>query len=311
MKSKVQVLLGVAVVFVLALGANLNNYAIAEDQGAATEGATSDIAVSPSVDKMGYLTPGETYVREMRVVNPSDKDISFKIAASSFWVEDESYALKWGVSDSQFGKIAEWTDIDAAKVHTVKAGESYEFEYSIAVPENQAGGAQRLMVSVILGSNGDAGFVNTETHINTLIYANIEGDVHPDAEILVRSIQGFSFAPSIATRSTVKNNGDVDLDVKYKMQVTDFWSGDEAYAVEEEKVLMTDSTRMYEQVWSSAPMLGIFNVTQEITLLDEVHTYTGMTIICPLWLVLAIVIAIVLVIVYFVYRSNSRKKRRA
>ena len=307
MKFKLQLVLGVAVVFVLALGANLNNYAKAEDQGTASAG----VSVAPSIDKLGYLKPGETYEREITIVNPSDKDVSFKVATSSFWVEDESYALKWGVSNSQYGKISEWTNIDKAKTHTVKPDEEYKFKYAIAVPEDQPGGAQRLMVSIILGSTGEAGFVDTETHINTLIYANIEGDVHPGGEILSQSIQAFSFAPNIATRSTLKNTGDVDLDAKYRLQITDFWSGDEVYTAEEEKVLMTESTRMYEQIWDGAPVIGIFNVTQEITLMDGVHTYKGVTIICPLWLILVVVVGLVLIVVYLVYRNNARKKQRA
>ncbi|MFV0484847.1 MAG: hypothetical protein ACK5MU_01270 [Candidatus Saccharimonadales bacterium] len=310
MKSKLHILLGVAVVFVLGLGANLNNYAKAEDQGA-TEASSSDIAVSPSIDKLGYLKPGETYERTMTIVNPSDKTTSFKVNTSSFWVENESYELKWGVSESQYGKIAEWTDIDKTKVHTIDAGETYKFDYTITVPEDQAGGAQRLMVTIVLGSKGDAGFVTTETHINTLVYANIEGEIHPDAEILAHSIQNFSFSPSVVTRSTIKNTGDVDLDVKYKLYVADFWSGDEAYTSEEDKILMTDSTRMYEHIWSGAPALGVFNVTQEITLMGEVQTFTGVTIICPLWLVLLIVIAIVLIVIYFIHKSSKRKKQRA
>ncbi|MDR3298082.1 MAG: hypothetical protein LBT19_01785 [Candidatus Nomurabacteria bacterium] len=310
MKLKVQVLLGVAVVFVLALGANLNNYVNAEDQGAT--GATSEdtgLSVSPSIDKLGYLEPGETYTREITLVNSGDETRTFRVLTSSFWVEDEKYEVKWGVSESQYGKIASWTDIDPIKVHEVKAGEQYVFKYRISVPKNQAGGAQRLMVTINMGVTGGEKFINTETHINTLVFANIEGDVHSGAEIVSQNIEGFSFTPSINTISTLKNTGDVDLDVTYKVAVSNFFGGDEVYTTGEEKVLMTESARSFEQKWGDAPMLGIFRVKQEITLMGETHEFNGVTIICPLWLILAVVLIIVAIVVYLMYKQSARKRR--
>lgn len=310
MKIKMQIAFGIAAVFVLALGANLNYNANAKEQDPATNNQSKGLTVSPSVDKLGYLEPGETYTREITVVNPGDKNIAFKVLTSSFWVEDESYEVKWGVSESQYSKIAHWTDIDQTKVHEVKAGETYPFTYRIAVPEDQSGGAQRLMVTISLGQTGGEGFVTAETHLNTLIYANIEGDVHPNAEIVSRSIQVFSLEPIISTQSTLKNTGDVDLDVTYKLSAADFFSGEQKFSLEEEKTLMTESTRMFEQTWTQAPFLGVFHVTQEVTVLGEVHTFTSVAVICPLWLIVIVVLAVAGITLYLIYRHNDRKKRK-
>ncbi|MFV0484619.1 MAG: hypothetical protein ACK5MU_00065 [Candidatus Saccharimonadales bacterium] len=306
MRSKMHILLGVVAAFVLMLGANLNNYAIAEDQ----EDKKVGLTVSPSIDMMGDLKPGETYERSITAENPSDETIAFKVLVSSFWIEGDDYKIKWGVSESQHGKIAEWTDIDQTKVYEVAAGESYTLDYNLTVPEDQAGGAQHLMVTISMGSNGEGGFIATEMNLNTLIYATVEGDVEAGAEIVSNAIQGFSFVPSASTNSVVKNTGNVDLNVKYMIYASSFFSGEQAFMTEEDKMLIVDSTRMYEQVWTDAPQLGIFNLTQEITIMGEVHTFTGVVVICPLWLIVALAIAIVMMTVYVIYRYNFRKKHR-
>ena len=311
MKTKLFVLLGIAAACVLALGANLKSYASAGEQVAMATKENKGLSVSPSVGKLGYLEPGETYDREITIVNHAEQDITFQAFTSSFWVEDESYELKWGASKSQYGKIAGWTDIDPAKDYEVKAGETYKFKYRISVPEDQPGGSQRLMVTISMNSGKGEGFVRTETHLNTLLYANIEGDVHPNAEIVSRSIQGFSFTPSISSTSVLKNTGDVDLDVTYKLYATKFFGGEQAFLEEEQKVLMTDSSRMFGQAWTQAPYLGVFNVTQEITVLGEAHVFSGVVVICPLWLIVAAVLALALMIVCLVYRHNVRKRNRA
>lgn len=310
MKIKMHVLVGVAAVVVLALGANLNNYARAEGEGAVVAGEGGSLLVSPSVNRLGDLKPGETYTQEITTVNQGDKDMSFKVLKSSFWIENDNYNdIKSGVSDSQYGKIAEWTDIDSSKVHNVKAGETYKFKYNIAVPADQAGGAQRLMVTISLGTTGGGTFIATETHLNTLIYASVEGDLHPNAAVVSNKIQGFSFSPSISTTSVLENTGDTDLDVTYRVVANDFFNGSEIFSLEEEKILMTDSSRMYEQRWENAPFLGIFNMEQQITLLGEVHTFTGVAIICPVWLIILVAIAIAAIVIYTMRRRKAGKRR--
>ena len=310
MKSKTHIFFGVMAVFALILGANLNNYAIAENQKEKSSGGGIGLTVVPSIDKLGDVKPGEVYDREIIVTNPTDKEVEFKFQTSSFWIEGDEYELKWGVSESQYGKIAKWTNIDQTKVHKLQAGETFKLEYDISVPKNQAGGSQHLMVSVSLGSSGDSGFVSTEMRLNTLIYANVEGEVKLGAEIISRDIQGFSFTPNIRTDSVIKNTGNVDLDVHYKMYASSFFSGEQAFVDETEKTLVVDSTRMFEQSWTDAPRLGIFNVTQEITYLGETHTIKSVVVICPMWLIIACVFAIVLLIVYIIYRYNFKKKHR-
>jgi hypothetical protein len=298
-------LLGIATALVLAAGANLNNYARAEE----TPDYNANMLVSPSIDRLGFLEPGKTYTRAVTTVNTSEDDMSFKVKTSTFWVEDESYEIKWGVSNSQYGKIANWTNIDPNKVHNVKAGETYEFDYNITVPADQPGGAQRLMLTINLGGKNDgSSFIAAETHINTLVFANIEGDVNPGAEIVAHSIPGFSLIPNINATSSIKNTGDVDLDITYNLKIHDFFSGDEVHTIEDSKVIMTDSTRMFEQSWTEAPHIGIFNVTQEITIMGEVHSFTAMVIVCPLWLIFLIVAFIILIIVLFIRKASARKR---
>lgn len=93
------------------------------------------------------------------------------------------------------------------------------------------------------------------------------------------------------------------------MNVKAFFGGAEVFSIEEEKVLMAESTRKFEQVWAEAPLLGIFNVAQEITLLGDTHLFTGVAVICPLWLIIMVIIAIVIAIICIAHRNKRRQKR--
>lgn len=308
MKIKAKILIGVAMVSALLFGISMNNFVSAEEQNAGSASENVGLTVTPSIDKMGILEPGETYEREISIVNSSKEEATFKIFTSSFWVENEDYEVKWGTSESQHGKISGWTNIDPNKTHTVKAGETYDFKYNITVPRDQAGGSQHLMVTIGMEAAGGNGFVTTETHLNTLIYADINGETNPGAEIVSHNIQGFSFTPSVSTTSVVKNTGNVDIDVKYRLSASGLFSKEETLLVEDEKTLMTDSSRMLEQRWENAPLLGIYNVTQEIDIMGEVHVFTSAVIICPLWLIILLVLTIVVMAVYLVYKNSKRKK---
>ena len=270
------------------------------------------ITVSPSVTKLGDLEPGKTYDSTLSIRNDSDETKTFRLALNTFWAQNDKYDLQWGLSESQYGKIVDWTNIDTEQTYQVAPHETYQLDYTITVPEDQAGGAQRLMISVELNRPKDdsSNFVETITYINALAYATVDGEINPQAKIVSQDIQTFSFDNKIKTSSTLENTGNIDLDVKYHLQITNPFTGEIDYEVNDTKTLMAETTRIYEQVWQNAPFIGVFNVKQEIELMGETKVLEKITFICPLWLVIIVAIIIALIIISVIIKHKERKKNR-
>ena len=278
-----------------------------------TVGEGSEVSVAPSYQNLGTIKSGETYDKVLKIRNnTTDQVKNFKISLNTFWAKNDEYELQWGVSESQYGRIVDWTNIDTEKLYQVEPGETYELHYTITVPEGQPGGAQRLMITIELGSANKegTGFVDMTTALNTLTYATVDGEINPQAKIVSQDIQTFSFDNKIKTSSTLENTGNVDLDVKYHLQITNPFTGEIDYEVNDTKTLMAETTRIYEQVWQNAPFIGVFNVKQEIELMGETKVLEKITFICPLWLVIIVAIIIALIIISVIIKHKERKKNR-
>ena len=271
-----------------------------------------DMALAPSYKKLGTIEPGESYDETLRIVNGNKEQArNFTVSVGTFWVEDSSYDIKWGISESQYGKIADWTNIDTDKTYEVGPGETYELNYTINVPQDQPGGAQRLMITVSFGGEENEGqLIVPRTALNALVYATVDGSINPKAEVTDQNIQTFSFNNEVIASSTLENTGDVDLDTTYRLTVTNPFTGEISYEAEDTKVLMAETTRIYEQTWVEAPFLGIFNVKQEIELLGKTKVLEKTVFICPLWLVILLAVIIVLIIISIIIKHKERKKNR-
>ena len=278
------------------------------------EGAVHLVA-SPSIDKLGTLEPGKSYTRTISLTNNSEKDITFMIKPLSFKAKDDNYSYVWGISDSQYSKIADWTDIDSDKTRTLSPGESEQFNYTISIPQDQTGGAQHMMVSVQILNDEDQEdtMIQAETLLNLQVYSNIAGDLDARAHLISQEIPSFSFNPIIRTVSVIENIGNVNLDINYSVKIIDAISGKLAYEASTEKVLMPESKRIVEQNWDGAPLLGLFNTYQEITYINEdgektVATLEKLVFICPIWLILVVVAMLVLFVLAIIF---NRKKKKA
>ena len=80
----------------------------------------------------------------------------------------------------------------------------------------------------------------------------------------------------------------------------------------QEKIIMPETKRIFGQNWEEAPLLGIFNVTQTITYLDEdgkavTDTFKRISIICPLWLIILVIAILILFIISVIFNRKRRK----
>jgi len=273
------------------------------------------LLVSPNRLRYGTLEPGSNYTETFMAYNIGDQPISFKLSAEPFWVEDETYAPIYSEATNRT-KISNWITFPNATEYTLaprnQEGDRVEITVRVKVPSDAVGGGQYAAVMAnIIPPDADANSFQARSRIALPLYSTINGDVIYRGKIVNRSISGFSFAPIIRTSSTIENTGNADFEAKYHLLIKSFFGSKTAYDDTQEKIILPETKRIFEHSWEDAPALGIFNVTQEITYVNEngeqvTDSYKRVTILCPLWLILVILTIVVLAVIAITYQKKSR-----
>ena len=106
----------------------------------------------------------------------------------------------------------------------------------------------------------------------------------------------------------VENTGNLDFYVNDTFRVVDFFSHkilyDDAETVEP-SVMFPETTRFLTNEWQG---VGIYNVTQNVSLLDETSEQTQTVIVIPAWLVVVCCLAVVAGIWRIVYKVAKNKR---
>lgn len=271
------------------------------------------LLISPATLKYGLLEPGSNYTETIRAYNVGGKSLTFDLTSEAFWVQDGTYDAVFS-EPSNRTKLSEWITFPDGTEYTIEPNENVEIRIRVKVPKDAIGGGQYAAVMANIKPNNESGeaSVQAQARIALQVYSTINGEITYKGALKAQSIAGFSFEPIIKTSSTIENTGNADFEAKYHLTIKSVFGGDIAHEDTQEKIVLPETTRIFEQSWGGAPALGIFNVSQEITYVNEngeqvVETYEKVTIICPLWLIVIVAAFIVLAIVYAVVSSKKRK----
>jgi len=269
----------------------------------------------------GILEPGNIYTTSFRAINIGGKPLTFNLTIEPYGVRSENYDPVYSEPTNRT-KITDWITILGDTEFTLEpqAGRhrcddcSVEIIVRVNVPANAVGGSQYAAIMAnIIPTEPSTSSISALARIALALHATINGgDLEYSGTLLDRRISAFSFKPVIRTSSSVKNDGNADFVASYHLLIKSFFGDRTAYDKTEDKIIYPDTIRFSEQNWDEAPALGIFNVTQEITYINEngeqvTDTFRRVTIICPLWLI-AILIAILTVLtIAIIFRKQHHK----
>lgn len=220
-------------------------------------------------------------------------------------------------------QIVNWIsigDIEGCSVNKVEDGKTYftmrsqeecYVNYTITVPHNAVGGSQNAALTVRSvekrGEDGGVGLRNSYSFAY-LLHSNVNG---PDAlyqgKVLENNIPWILFNPPLAVDTLVENTGNLDFDVKYDVAMRDYFGGKEVYDRSWDTIAYAETQRADETAWEGAPALGLFQVTQEVELLDETSSKTQLVLLIPIWLILIILGVVILLTWAIVLRAKQRK----
>lgn len=273
--------------------------------------------VTPTSQKI-ELVAGETYTGSITVANPTNavKDFAYSVSVAPYNVTGENYSADLETVSSR-SNIINWISIPEPK-GVLAPNEMREVKFTITVPEDAAGGGQ--YAAILVGSDAETakkeGFaIQNIYEIASVIYADVEGDTVHEGEVLDNYIPGFSFVTPVKVSTTIRNDGNTHETAQVYIRIKNAVTGESIYPqVGEsggiEEVIMPETTRYIAQDIEVLAPLGVYNVTQAVTYLDETSIYKQTLIVCPLWFLLLMIVTIS-AIVASIIRAIIKHKRKA
>ncbi len=267
------------------------------------------------------LEAGQTYEASVGVTNAGRLPFDVITSVSPYYASGDNYEPDFE-TETSYTKLCNWITLEKDTYH-LEPGETARVNFTVKVPEDVVGGGQYAAI-MLLGDSGieEEGAVKVQGQLAALIYGRVDGtEKVASGELVDHSLPAFMFNDQISTSQTVKNTGNVDFRVKQTMTITDYFSNRPVVTADtvnsegqmvgfNASTVLPGTTRTGILTWTDAPKLGLFEVKQEISFLDQEYVFTQVVFLCPLWLLLIVLVIIIALIVRIIYKIKSARNKR-
>lgn len=286
------------------------------------EAPTTSLTLSPMTQRI-ILTPGETYVGTIKVINSASSTAPMKYEATIGAYSPASSDGKddYGSFDvttrTNHNIMMDWTTIDRPE-GTLDPNQTELLTYRIQVPESAPVGAQYISILVSnatqSGDGNNSGMnIDSKVQLASIVYANVAGKTVEKGAIIENSAPTILLGNKLEATSRVKNEGNIYTDATYSLQVWPVFGGDDICTNEEnpETSLVLPGTERYHIQSCDLPMVGIFNLKQTVTIFGEESVLEKTLLVCPIWLMVVVLLAIagIIVAIIFVIKKNKKSKK--
>lgn len=267
------------------------------------------LLVSPGSMDLGYLDPGKTYEADFKVKNIGTENLNYRVYATPYYEEGEKGDKVYNVTNN-YTYLSEWVTFNKTE-GTLKPQDSETITYRIKVPANTAGGSQNAAIMVeTADSTDDTKVVSAAGRVAMIVLSHINGDTNACGKIVDKNIPSLLLNPPITASGRVENCGNLDLNVKYVMEVYPLFSNEALYTNEENPTMLATlpETRRYTSLeWEGTPSFGLYRVKLTVTYNGNTETAEKIVLVCPLWLIVLVIVFIGAVIFWLVSRNRARK----
>lgn len=265
------------------------------------------------------LSPGQTYSGSVTITNVGRLPYSVKASVSPYYVADDDYTPDFE-NESAYTKLHNWVKLDQTEYH-LEPGAKADVDFTIIVPKDVASGGQYAAIMLLSNNKASSDGVNVQAQLAAILYGHVSGgELRREGELVNHSLPNFMFNSEFVISETVKNTGNIDFRVTQKITVTNFFtnkeiinentiSSDGDLVGSNTATILPGTSRTGILRWENAPKLGVFRVTQDISFLDQSYTFSQVVLICPIWLLIAVIslliVAVIWIILHFVKKSHS------
>lgn len=268
---------------------------------------TTRASITPLKQEIS-LGAGSVAELEITISNLGDEVIETALVPEPLSVEGENYDLNLSTMTNRT-KIVDWIKFPEGSKFTVPVGESVTVPFRVEVPvDAPSGGQYAVLAAQFWSDNADNSHLATVGAIAMRLYAQIAGENVIAGKILNNNIPAVVIGDGFTTGFEVENTGNLDFYVNDTFRVVDFFSHKILYddaETAEPSVMFPETVRFLTNEWQGA---GIYNVTQNVSLLDETSEQTQTVIVIPVWLVVVCCLAVVAGVWRIIYKVAKNKR---
>ncbi len=175
--------------------------------------ATRVITITPPGKELS-LSPGERTEGVLRVTNDSDEVLTFELMVRDYIVDDNKGTPKVLAPNTLSNKYsaANWIAVYPSSF-TIAPHQRQELNYYVQVPADATPGghyaATMYQPYEVIGVQGTG--TGVSTHLGTLFYINVKGDIKENAHVAQFKGEGFSENGPVAITTEIQNNGDLHI----------------------------------------------------------------------------------------------------
>lgn len=278
---------------------------------------SSSFSVTPMSNTI-ELKPGETYEGDILVSVPeaSTSDFNYKVEVMPYGVIGNDYNADF-TSSSKNTEMVNWVKV-TNPTGTIAPNGKTHLKYTITVPGDAPGGGQ--YAALLIGKNDSASVsdgvgVQDVYSIASLIFAQIDGEIIHEGEVIENSVPGFvTNFPAVAS-VMLKNDGNVHEPANVYLKIKNVLNGQVVYPKEGDsgginEEIMPGTTRYMTKNIQDISPLGIYEVTQTIDYLGTQHVTTQTMIACPIWFMFLLFVMVCSIITFIISRVLKRKKTK-
>lgn len=287
---------------------------------------TVGIGASPAKSERISLVPGGEYSGTFQALQAGNEANEVKVFVTPVSEQDGSRNYE---VETDRTRITEWMTIetpncpilrteDETIVLEMQADSQCTVNYSIKVPEDAVGGSQHAAIILAstpyseLNKQAEGVGINVKHRYAYTVYADVDG---PGAiyagKIIENNVPWLFLSQPISVSSLISNSGNLDFQADYHVLIKNWFGGEEMMLNDFEKVVLADTESADTQTWDGTPEIGIFEVTQNITLGNEESNVKRLVLVIPIWWLIIIICVLLLLIWALVMKIRQHLKKKS
>ena len=292
----------------------------------ADEGTTSSAVSSSSwiqvtpVSSRVVLRPGESLDYSMTVANIGTDKFSYSVYTAPYSVVDEDYNVSFSneTNRTQLSRWIKFIQEDGSTTDTYKGSlepnAKHTINYRITVPEDVPAGGQYATIFAQTDNdseNKETSGITTVSRIGLVVYGRTNGETNESASITDWNVSGFLNQGPITATSKVKNEGNTDIEAKYKFTVKSIF-GNTLHENEQAYNILPDTERRLSTEWENTSPMGLFWVTYSVSssALESAREETKLVVILPVYMIVIMLILLTILIIWIIMLVRKRKERK-
>lgn len=277
--------------------------------------APLSVVVSPPSTEVS-LEPGKSYTGSINITNPADatEELAYKAYVAPYGVKNLTYDADLS-TQTTMTKITDWITLENP-TGTIAVNSKAVLNYTINTPADAPAGGQYAAIMIQASSGENDATIGEVFEIASIIFAKIGGNNTVDGKILSVETPSFMFEAPITTTATFSNTGNVHATAKITAELRSAMTGEVIFPdIDEEvsnsltEIIMPGTERALVFTIEKVPMLGVYNLKETISYLDDTFTDEKVIFICPIWFLVMVIVAIALIIIAVIATIKRKVKK--